>query len=166
MITCSTTPSLHNSQAIIFAQLSRSAFLTILEPGTGYIQSHTDFLYSLVCTVRYRNGLDARCILSASAIVLFGFIQLCGRFISHLSRGHNEVQNENWRLPSQCVEHDINLTVSIEDYVNLLVTLYHEKHNLWHKSLVGSEVIKSAYHLHRKFVKIFRKKIRSCFSLS
>ena len=25
---------------------------------------------------------------------------------------------------------DINLTVSIEDYVNLLVTLYHEKHNL------------------------------------
>lgn len=94
MITCSTTPSLHNSQAIIFAQLSRSAFLTILEPGTGYIQSHTDFLYSLVCTVRYRNGLDARCILSASAIVLLGFIQLCGRFISHLSRGHNEVQNE------------------------------------------------------------------------
>ena len=50
MITCSTTPSLHNSQAIIFAQLSRSAFLTILEHGTGYIQSHTDFLYSLVCT--------------------------------------------------------------------------------------------------------------------
>ena len=94
MITCSTTPSLHNSQAIIFAQLSRSAFLTILEPGTGYIQSHTDFLYSLVCTVRYRNGLDARCILSASAIVLLGFKQLCGRFISHLSRGHNEVQNE------------------------------------------------------------------------
>ena len=100
MITCSTTPSLHNSQAIIFAQLSRSAFLTILEHGTGYIQSHTDFLYSLVCTVRYRNGLDARCILSASAIVLLGFIQICGRFISHLSRGHNEVQNENWRLPS------------------------------------------------------------------
>ena len=99
MITCSTTPSLHNSQAIIFAQLSRSAFLTILEHGTGYIQSHTDFLYSLVCTVRYRNGLDARRILSASAIVLLGFIQLCGRFISHLSRGHNEVQNENWRLP-------------------------------------------------------------------
>ena len=61
---------------------------------------------------------------------------------------------------------DINLTVSIEDYVNLLVTLYHEKHNLWRKSLVGSEVIKSAYHLHGKFAKIFRKKIRSCFSLS
>ena len=95
--------SLHKSNAI-FAQLSRSAFLTILEYGTGYIQSHTDFLYSLVCTVRYRNGLDARCILSASAIVLLGFIQLCGRFISHLSRGHNEVQNENWRLLSQCVE--------------------------------------------------------------
>ena len=55
MITCSTTPSLHNSHAI-FAQLSRSAFLTILETWTGYIQSHTDFLYSLVCTVRYRNG--------------------------------------------------------------------------------------------------------------
>ena len=82
MITCFTTPSLHNSHAI-FAQLSRSAFLTILEHGTGYIQSHTDFLYSLVCTVRYRNGLDARCILSASAIVLLGFIQLCGRLISH-----------------------------------------------------------------------------------
>ena len=47
--------SLHKSHAI-FAQLSRSAFLTILEYGTGYIQSHTDFLYSLVCTVRYRNG--------------------------------------------------------------------------------------------------------------
>ena len=32
------------------------------------------------------------------------------------------------------------------------------------KVLIGSEVIKSAYHLREKFAKIFRKKIRSCFS--
>jgi len=33
------------------------------------------------------------------------------------------------------------------------------------KVLIGSEVIKSPYNLHGKFAKIFRKKIRSCFSL-
>ena len=65
---------------------------------------------------------SARCILSAHAVVLLG-LRLCGKFISHLIRVHNEVQKENWALPTKfLIKVNISALLSLKNVWLLFCT--------------------------------------------